>query len=160
MKFQSALVAVAFAETDPIRRLNALVRFGQEWVEQNIPNAKSVQTGKWQAKWETNADRMKAAYDRCGTKPGEVRKRRQIERFEDWTVSDDELFAFTERYNRQDPEKGIKEITTGFRKWAFRYLNECNGQAQHNFQKNRMEKWRTNLTAKFLYFKAKMMAEQ
>ena len=72
------------------------VRFGQEWVEQNIPNAKSVQTGKWQAKWETNAGRMKAAYDRCGTKP-EARKRRQIERFEDWTVSDDDLFASTER---------------------------------------------------------------
>ena len=72
------------------------VRFGQEWVEQNIPNAKSVRTGKWQAKWETNADRMRAAYDRCGTKP-ESRKRRQIERFEDWTVSDDDLFASTER---------------------------------------------------------------
>ena len=64
------------------------------------------------------------------------------------------------RYNRQDPEKGIQEITTGFRKWAFRYLNECNGQSQHSLQKNRMEKWKTTLTAKFLYFKAKMMAEE
>ena len=39
---------------------------------------------------------MRAAYERCGTKP-EARKRRQIERFEDWTVSDDDLFASTER---------------------------------------------------------------
>ena len=40
---------------------------------------------------------MRAAYERCGTKP-EARKRRQIERFEDWTVSDDDLFASTERF--------------------------------------------------------------
>ena len=40
---------------------------------------------------------MRAAYDRCGTKP-ESRKRRQIERFEDWTVSDDDLFASSERF--------------------------------------------------------------
>ena len=39
---------------------------------------------------------MRDAYERCGTKP-EARKRRQIERFEDWTVSDDDLFASTER---------------------------------------------------------------
>jgi hypothetical protein len=159
MKFQSALVAVTVADIDPLKRLDTLVRFGQEWVEQNIPNAKSVQTGKWQAKWETNAGRMRAAYERCGTKP-EARKRRQIERFEDWTVSDDDLFASTERYNRQDPESGIRDITTGFRKWAFRYLNECNGQTQNQLQKIRMEKWRTTLTAKFLYFKAKMTADE
>ena len=64
------------------------------------------------------------------------------------------------RYNRQDPETGIREITTGFRKWAFRYLNECKAQNQHQLQKIRMEKWRTNLTAKFLYFKEKMMADE
>ena len=64
------------------------------------------------------------------------------------------------RYNRQDPETGIREITTGFRKWAFRYLNECKAQNQHQLQKIRMEKWRTNLTAKFLYFKEKMTADE
>lgn len=160
MKFQTvALVgSAAAANIEPLRRLDALVRFGQEWVEQNIPRAKSVINKKWQAKWETNAQRMRDAYERCGTKPQD-RRRRQIERFEDWSISDEEMFGALERYNRQDPEKGIKEITTGFRKWSYRYLSNCGGQRNHSLQKNRMEKWRTTLTAKFLYFKAKMMEE-
>jgi len=36
---------------------------------------------------------------------------------------------------------GIKQITTGFRKWSERYLIGCRGQSRHNHQKNRMSKW-------------------
>ena len=49
------------------------------------------------------------------------------------------------RYNRQDPETGIREITTGFRKWAFRYIGNCSGQRLNEYQINRMERWNSKL---------------
>ena len=36
-----------------------------------------------------------------------------------------DIDAEFDRYNREDPKVGIKEITTGFRKWAERYLSHC-----------------------------------
>merc|ERR1711892_1584946 len=42
-----------------------------------------------------------------------------------------------ERYNREDPWEGTKQITTGFRKWAERYIAGCNGQANHQHQVTR-----------------------
>merc|ERR1712003_25670 len=32
-----------------------------------------------------------------------------------------------DRYNREDPVQGTKQITTGFRKWAERYISQCSG---------------------------------
>ena len=34
----------------------------------------------------------------------------------------------TDRYDRENPLKGAKQITTGFRKWAERYISDCVGQ--------------------------------
>merc|ERR1712062_187944 len=65
--------------------------------------------------------------------PEEDRKRR----------SDD----FDDRYDRDDPSVGIKQITTGFRKWAQRYIAACSGQRQYQYQVNRMNKWNSLLQA-------------
>lgn len=43
------------------------VKFGQEWTRDNIPNVPSVQSGKWDSKWEINGGRMEAAFGRCGS---------------------------------------------------------------------------------------------
>ena len=76
------------------------------------------------------------------------------------------------------PEIGIKQITTGFRKWSLRYLYRnvskhsvfsnyknvillirtkisCRGQQVNQYQIARMDRWRQTLTAKYIYFKNK-----
>ena len=65
--------------------------------------------------------------------PSDDRKRRDV---------DDEV-----RYDRENPSVGVKQITTGFSKWATRYLSACSGQKNYNYQLNRMEKWNNKLQA-------------
>ena len=102
----------------------------------------------WKNKFEINAARMAANFQRgnqrCGFydpslehggPPPSTRRRRQ--------VLDD-----NERYNRGDPVEGTRQITTGFRKWAERYLSRCSGQVKYQYQVNRMEKWNGLLQAK------------
>merc|ERR1712062_25796 len=54
------------------------------------------------------------------------------------------------RYDRDNPLLAIKQITTGFRKWAERYIAECHGQRKFNFQKKRMHKWFRSLGDKYI----------
>merc|ERR1712026_530632 len=85
------------------------------------------------------AARMKDAFERNGEKcgyydpntlphGGPERKRRDF---------DDDF----DRYNREDPFQGTKQITTGYRKWAERYISSCNGQAQYQHQVKRFNKY-------------------
>ena len=94
-------------------------------------------------KFRTNAERMERNFNRgnqrCGyydednlPHGGPERKRRE---------ADDDVF----RYDREDPAKGTKQITTGFRKWAERYLAACSGQKTYKHQVNRMNKWNDKL---------------
>lgn len=66
-----------------------------------------------------------------GPEPSDDRKRRDLDIFD--------------RYDREDPAVGTKQITTGFRKWAERFLSACSGQRNYNYQVNRMEKWNNAL---------------
>merc|ERR1711990_22131 len=56
---------------------------------------------------------------------------------------DDDFFDFldNERYDRVDPCRGIKQIETGFKKWAHRYIGGCGGQYSYKHQFNRAEKF-------------------
>lgn len=56
---------------------------------------------------------------------------------------DEDFFNFLdqERYNREDPCVGIKQIMNGFRKWADRYIGGCGGQANYKHQVNRANKF-------------------
>jgi len=165
------LVALASADKDkkvpprtPKQRLNRLQIFSREWLNDNLPNLPSKEN--WASKFEINAERMLDAYDRdsCGffdpslpyggpdpnpelrpeNADGELRPRRPIDRKR---RSDGESDGFTDeygellRYNKNEPLVGIKQITTGYRKWAERYINECWGQRKHNYQAKRMNKW-------------------
>ena len=46
-----------------------------------------------------------------------------------------------DRYDRENPCKGIKQIITGFSKWIDRYISTCLGQKNHSHQTKRMMKW-------------------
>ena len=60
-------------------------------------------------------------------------------------VSLDDILRASERYNKAVPEEGVKQITTGFRKWAERYLGNCSGQRNYSYQMNRMNRWNAAL---------------
>jgi len=99
----------------------------------------------WVAKFATNAARMSRNFERgnqrCGfydedqlPHGGPERKRREVE--------DDDL-----RYDTNDPKIGAKQITTGFSKWATRYIGACSGQRDNQYQVNRMARWNDKLQA-------------
>lgn len=152
----------------PLQRLNRLQIFSEEWLNDNIAHLPSVQ--KWIGKFKLNAARMESAFNRknpngerrCGfydenllphggpdphpdlrnneskkpRRPVEQRRRRDAE--EEAYISDD---GSLERYDKSNPIRGIKQITTGYRKWAERFINECYGQRKNNSQVKRMGKW-------------------
>ena len=150
MKLSIALLATAVADDKkvpprhPLQRLAKLKYFGEEildtWFE-FMPRKDN-----WVRKFKANADRMERNFERgeqrCGhydanqlPHGGPARKRRE---------ADDDVF----RYDREDPCKGIKQITTGYRKWAERYISECGGQRNNKYIVNRMNKWNRDLAKK------------
>ena len=152
MKISPAvIVAVASAQQGekkvpprhPVQRLNRLVEFTAEIMTDHFPFLPSQQA--WIGKFEKNAERMARNFERgnqrCGFYdeeqmphggPSDDRKRRE---------------ADVDRYDREDPAVGIKQLTTGFSKWAQRYLSQCSGQKNFNYQVNRMASWNTKLQA-------------
>ena len=149
MKFSPALLfAVASADDKkvpprhPLQRLNRLTEFTEEMLNQWFTWLPSKDA--WINKFQNNAERMERNFNRdnqrCGfydadnlPHGGPERKRRDLED--------------VDRYNREDPTVGVKQLTTGYRKWAERYLSACNGQKIHQHQINRMNKWNALLQA-------------
>ena len=151
MKISPAvIVAVASAQNGekkvpprhPLQRLNRLVEFTEEIMNDWFSFLPSQQA--WIDKFATNAERMERNFNRgnqrCGFYdenqlphggPSDDRKRRD---------ADD-----VDRYDREDPSVGVKQLTTGFSKWATRYLSQCSGQKNYQYQVNRMNKWNKEL---------------
>merc|ERR1712207_33064 len=127
MKFSPALLlAVASADDKkvpprhPLQRLTSLTEFSAELLNDWYSWLPSKDA--WVGKFARNAERMERNFNRgnqrCGyydednlPHGGPERKRRE----------DDDM----DRYNREDPVQGTKQITTGFRKWAERYISQC-----------------------------------
>merc|ERR1711962_1680377 len=133
MKFSPAiLVAVASAQDKkvpprhPLQRLNRLVEFTEEIMTQWFSFLPSQQA--WIKKFENNAIRMEKI---------------SIEETDD-----------VDRYDREDPAVGIKQLTTGFSKWAQRYISQCSGQKNYQHQVIRMDKWNGLLQAHLEAYKA------
>ena len=151
MKFSAVLLAtVALAQDEkkvpprhPLQRLNKLVEFSGELMNDWFTFLPSKDS--WVAKFATNAARMERNFNRGNQKCGfydetqmphggpEERKRRD---------ADEDL-----RYDTTDPTVGVKQITTGFSKWAVRYIGQCSGQRDNQHQVNRMARWNAKLQA-------------
>ena len=155
MKFSAAVLATVAVAQDgdrkvpprhPIQRLNRLVEFSAELLNDWYSFLPSQQN--WVGKFERNAERMERNFERGNQRCGfydenqlphggpSERRKREIDAVSIW-----------DRYDREDPSVGTKQITTGFRKWAERYLSECSGQKNFNYQVNRMNKWNGLLQA-------------
>ena len=126
----------------PLQRLTRLTEFTNEMLSTWFDFLPSQQA--WIKKFAKNAERMERNFNRgnqrCGfydeeqlPHGGPERKRRDL---------DD-----VDRYNREDPAIGMKQLTTGYRKWAERYLSACSGQKNYQYQVNRMNKWNALLQA-------------
>ena len=63
----------------------------------NVADIASVRNGKWQLKFETNANRMKEAYYRCGSGKAEGRRRRRQAELYEPTMTDLEFARSIER---------------------------------------------------------------
>ena len=134
---QAALLAVAVADDKkvpprhPLQRLARLTEFSAEILDEKFGFWKRAP--KFKIRFEKTAQRMQNAFERndekCGfydptllphggPDPNADRKRRELD-------------LDFDRYNREDPYEGAKQITTGFRKWAERYIAGCNGQKNH-----------------------------
>jgi len=151
----------------PEQRLARLNQFSAEWLDDNVPNLPSIQS--WKNKFEKNAERILRAYNRpeCGFFDPNVlphggpdanvdlrpnlsprrpitddRKRRETDPTDGGMIDENGFL----RYDKTNPLRGIKQITTGYRKWAERYINECWGQRKHKYQITRMNSWWTLLS--------------
>ena len=124
----------------PLQRLNRLVQFTSEILNSGAFNNKSFSwIQNWERKFANNASRMERNFSRgnqrCGFYdenqlphggPSEDRKKRDVE---------------FDRYDRDDPCLGMKQIITGFSKWSDRYISSCSGQKNYQHQAKRMQKW-------------------
>ena len=163
MKFSSAvLFAVAAADDKkvpprhPLQRLAKLNEFSTEILTQWFSFLPRDRTERWVEKFSANAERMERNFNRGNQRCGfydqdqlphggpEERKRR---------AADDAAFD-VDRYNREDPSVGIKQITTGYRKWAARYISQCAGQKNNKYIVNRMNKWNGILQGKLAEYNA------
>ena len=168
MKLSTAvLIAVASAEEKkvpprhPLQRLAKLTEFSAEILDQWYDFLPSKES--WKAKFANNADRMERSFtrgnQRCGFYDADLPNGGPAEEVTAGPVEPEntesenaryarkrrEADAAMDRYNREDPVEGTKQITTGFRKWAERYISQCSGQRKYNIQTNRMNRWNQKL---------------
>ena len=149
MKISPALL-LAMASADdkkvpprhPLQRLERLKEFSavmlNDWYSW-LPSKKN-----WIKKFAKNAERMERNFKRGGQRCGHYDENQlphggpaERKRRDDL----DEVF----RYDKTNPSTGTRQILTGFRKWAERYLAACSGQKEHKHQDRRMTKWHRKL---------------
>jgi len=154
MKLATAtLFAIAAADEKkvpprhPLQRLKKLNMFANEWLTDNLS---AKEAANWGPKFDKNTARFERRWQLCsfydenqlphgGPKP--ARKRRSED-----DVSEDDLDF--ERYNKNMPLTGIKQITSGFRKWAQRYVADC--KLQPGRQVDRANLWFNKLADKYV----------
>ena len=153
----ATIVAVASAQDNekkvpprhPNQRLAKLNKFAREWCTTNLTEK---QANHWIEKFDRNVVRFERRWELCGfydenqlphggPKP-EDRKRREDD---DLAFLDCEG-ALCPRYDKNNPVRGIQQITKGFAKWAQRYVSTC--KLQPAKQVERSNKWFGQLTSK------------
>ena len=150
----ATFVAVASAQDKkvpprhPLQRLNKLNKFANEWVDNNLDEKAAK---NWNGKFDRNVDRFERRFELFGfydenqlPHGGPANKERR-------DAEDDLAFLDCEgslcpRYDKNNPVRGIQQITKGFAKWAQRYISTC--KLQPAKQVDRSNKWFGQLTGK------------
>ena len=109
-------------ERTPLHQLIKLTSFAEEWCNNHLSLKKAT---NWVAKFQRNAVRLDHRFDRCGYN-GQVTPARSLNNRPNDNDCTDEYCLL--RYDQNDALEGIKQITTGFSRWAERYISRCGGQ--------------------------------
>lgn len=136
----------------PKSRLRTLVRFSEEWLENNFRNLLPTDH-KGEKNGNRIADRFSARFTNWTTRlqgliddsdkdcfffdpnaPHGGRTRRDDDY--DYSPEADDLL----RYDEHNPQRGLRQITTGFRKWALRYISDCPGEKNKKAHSKRADR--------------------
>jgi len=142
MKLLPIIIAVTAAQDDkrippkhPLIRLNQLERFALEWLDAQF--GKGHQKAEhWSGKFQRNTQRMRHRFETCGADQ-KSRKRREASK----------KGSPISRLDKNNPVKALKQITTGYRKWAERFLKPC--PKQPATQAERSRKWNVVLRQRY-----------
>jgi len=157
----------------PKNRLKTLRRFALEWLADNFKNysdeEKAAKAGErifnrfaprfdeslndsgkplWGGRLAALVNDECFFYDPNTTHGGRARRQVSDEEGGDQDYDDSRAADDMIRYDKNNPVRGLKQITTGFRKWAQRYINECagedgksgKGQKNHSKRANNLNK--------------------
>jgi len=126
------------SDNDPMKRIRTLGDNLAAWTSQHLCfderclKAVTKETGNWTQRISKMVDRMEFLYNKCGGIPQRdelSRKKRDEDEVDYDDNSEDDLSdLMTSRYNREDPIKGIGQLTGAVRKWADNYLSDCRSQ--------------------------------
>merc|ERR1712080_330495 len=130
----------------PLDRLDQLERFAKEWLATGfgMNHNKAIH---WSGKFDRNTQRMRDRFEHCGSNPGSNRKRREAKK------GGNNGLGFA-RLDTANPVKALKQITTGYRKWAERFLQDCKVQPERQAERSR--KWNVVLRQRYEDHKMKM----
>jgi len=141
----------------PKNRLKTLRRFALEWLADNFKNysdeEKAAKAGEriynrfaprfdeslndsgkptWGGRLAALVNDDCFFYDPNTTHGGRARRQVSADEGGDQDYDDSRAADDMIRYDKNNPVRGLKQITTGFRKWAQRYINECSGEDGKN----------------------------
>ena len=150
----ATIVAVASAQNKkvpprhPLQRLNKLNIFAAEWCNANLDDRAAA---NWEAKFDRNVARFERRFELCGfydanSEHGGPKPQDRKRREEDDLAFLDCEGSLCPRYDKNNPVRGIQQITKGFAKWAQRYVSTC--KLQPAKQVERSNKWFGQLTNK------------
>lgn len=135
----------------PSGRLRTLSRFTEEWLDKNFrnllpPDHKGDNNGerianRFSKRFKNWIGRMKGLiedsdkdcffFDANSPHGGRTRRAFGLEAPKEDLNADYDYTDFADdlvRYDRNNPQRGLRQITTGLRKWAQRYISECPGE--------------------------------
>ena len=150
--FAVALIAAASADDKkvpprhPLQRLSKLRDFAEEWCNDNLSDR---QAANWIPKFNRNVARFERRWELCAFYDPDLLPHGSFEperkRRSDDVECDENGIC---RYDKSNPLRGIKQITSGFRKWAERYVSTC--KLQPGRQVDRAEGWFAKLGNKYV----------
>lgn len=163
----NAVGAPRYPNKSPMRKLMKIKKFVFEWLANSF-GAESKRFENWSTKFENNFNRFEERYLDCGIteeehvakvmgqQVTELRKRRSDGtrkgkgrgkgRNGNRMPKEARIPRQFRRYNKDDVQKGITDITEGFSLWAQRYVSDCPKQPER--QVLRATHWRDMLLEK------------
>lgn len=120
---------------NPEKRLNKLIEFSGSLLDVHFADWKSG--SRLKKNFERLGGKMLAAYQRCGPDREEP-------------DDDTDQNERSEQNPRLDDEscKAVKQVTTGFSKWADRFMSDCGSYKKNSHIPNKMKKFKKKLVSR------------